>query len=104
MNLHNTHEDSYLTFVLVSSFPNCLPLITCLEMQHKASWSLSIVTRGLRSGRVPASSAMLPDSLCWEELLALTYSLYIQVSCLSSGFAVLMFIGIVLFCRWKKLF
>ncbi|CAK0788018.1 hypothetical protein CVIRNUC_011240 [Coccomyxa viridis] len=42
MNLHNTHEDSYLTFVLVS--------------------------------------------------------------CLSSGFAVLMFIGIVLFCRWKKLF
>ena len=41
MNLHNTHEDSYLTFVLVSSFPNCLPLIICLEMQHKATWSLS---------------------------------------------------------------
>ncbi|CAL5224978.1 g7755 [Coccomyxa viridis] len=42
MNLHNTHEDSYLTFVLVS--------------------------------------------------------------CLSSAFAVLLFIGIVVFCRWKKLF
>ena len=61
MNLHNTHEDSYLTFVLVSSFPTH-------DLSRDAAQgymvSFSIVTRGLRSGKVPASSAILPGSLC----------------------------------------
>ena len=30
MNLHNTHEDSYLTFVLVSSFPMCFATQGCM--------------------------------------------------------------------------
>ena len=116
MNLTNTHEGSYTAFILVRAPPTvpdtCVRVFQAAQTINFATCSdphrpLHFCTFWVQRISVLAVAHEVlvhpPLSSSWKLSTSLTACAG-QVSTLSSAFAILLFISIVAFCRWKKLF
>ena len=102
MNLTNTHEGSYTAFILVRAPSLSLKHVLASVPRLSGSSCARIVCHAC----VKVAFACEDDDDPCPQRSGSKHPLgcAVQVSTLSSAFAILLFISIVAFCRWKKLF